>query len=150
MLQDWDFQGYGLPVPLIVRLFETVEVFRSIKIEVVPAGVKYSEVRAATGGALHIAGGWAVMQLIEALDRGVHTLMPTGMHRLYTRIYQLYASGDRQGAKSLFYQLMPVLTFSNQHLDISILFSNACSTVKGFTARRGYARLSCLLTTRTP
>ncbi len=122
MLQDWDFQGYGLPVPLVVRLFETVEAFRSIKVEVVPAGVKYSEVQAATGGALHIAGGWAVMQMIEALDRGVHTFMPTGMHRMYARIYQLYASGDREGAKSLFFQLLPVLAFSNQHLDISIHF----------------------------
>jgi 4-hydroxy-tetrahydrodipicolinate synthase len=44
------------------------------------------------------------------------------MHRLYTRIYQLYASGDREGAMSLFYQLLPVLAFSNQHLDISIHF----------------------------
>lgn len=122
MLQDWDFQGYGLPVPLIVRLFETIEYFQSIKIEVVPAGVKYSEVLAATGGRLHVAGGWAVTQMIEALDRGVHTLMPTGLHRLYTRIYRLYAAGQRQEAQQLFYQLLPVLAFSNQHLDISIHF----------------------------
>jgi 4-hydroxy-tetrahydrodipicolinate synthase len=122
MLQDWDFQGYGLPVPLIVRLFETVESFKSIKIEVVPAGVKYSEVLEATGGTLHISGGWAVTQMIEALDRGVHTLMPTGMHNIYTRIYRLYTAGDRAGAQALFYRLLPVLAFSNQHLDISIHF----------------------------
>jgi len=122
MLQDWDFQSYGLPVPLIVRLFETIEAFQSLKIEVVPAGVKYSEVLAATNGQLHIAGGWAVMQMIEAFDRGVHTIMPTGMHNLYTRIYQRYVNGDREGAKALFSQLLPVLAFSNQHLDISIHF----------------------------
>lgn len=122
MLQDWDFQGYGLPVPLIVHLFETVEAFRSIKIEVVPAGVKYSEVLRATGGKLHVAGGWAVMQMIEALDRGVHTFMPTAMHVIYTRIMQLYASGDRKGAQALFHRLLPTLAFANQHLDISIVF----------------------------
>ncbi len=122
MLQDWDFQGYGLPVPLIARLFEEVASFRSLKIEVVPAGVKYSEVLQATGGALHVAGGWAVMQMIEALDRGVHTMMPTGMHVIYTRIYNLYREGKRQEARALFDRLLPVLAFSNQHLDISIHF----------------------------
>ena len=122
MLQDWDFQGYGLPVPLIVHLFETVEAFQSIKIEVVPAGIKYSEVLRATGGKLHVAGGWAVMQMIEALDRGVHTLMPTAMHIIYTRIMRRYVSGDRGSAQTLFHRLLPTLAFSNQHLDISIVF----------------------------
>lgn len=122
ILQDWDAQGYGLPVPLIVRLFERIEAFQAIKIEVVPAGVKYSEVLAATQGELHVSGGWAVMQMIEAFDRGVHAIMPTAMHAIYTRIYRLYASGDRAGAQTLFEQLLPVLAFSNQHLDISIHF----------------------------
>ncbi|HOF38811.1 MAG TPA: dihydrodipicolinate synthase family protein, partial [Candidatus Hydrogenedentes bacterium] len=91
MLQDWDPRGYGVPVAVIARLFDELECFRSLKIEVVPAGVKYSDVLHATDGRLHVAGGWAVMQMIEALDRGVHAFMPTGMHRLYTRIYALHA-----------------------------------------------------------
>ncbi len=122
MLQDWDFGGYGLPVPLIVRLFEEIEVFKSLKIEVVPAGVKYSEVRAATNDRLHLAGGWAVTQMIEALDRGVHAMMPTALHYTYTRIDRLYRSGHRDAAVELFQQVLPVLAFSNQHLDISIHF----------------------------
>jgi 4-hydroxy-tetrahydrodipicolinate synthase len=122
MLQDWDFRGYGLPIPLIARLFEEVDSFQSLKIEVVPAGVKYTEALEATGGRLHIAGGWAVMQMIEALDRGVHSIMPTGLHAVYTRIFQHYALGEREKARTLFYRLLPVLAFSNQHLDISIHF----------------------------
>jgi 4-hydroxy-tetrahydrodipicolinate synthase len=122
MLQDWDFQGYGLPISLIARLFEEVESFRCLKVEVVPAGVKYSEVLAVTGGRLHVSGGWAVMQIIEALDRGVHAFMPTGMHELYTRIYSLYQSGRREEARALFERLLPVLAFANQHLDVSVHF----------------------------
>ncbi|HNR31358.1 MAG TPA: dihydrodipicolinate synthase family protein [Candidatus Hydrogenedentes bacterium] len=122
MVQDWDANGPGVPVPLIARLFEEVEAFRSLKIETVPAGVKYSAVLEATGGRLHVSGGWAVMQMIEALDRGVHAFMPTGMHRIYTRIYSLYAGGRRDEARALFDRLLPVLAFSNQHLDISIHF----------------------------
>lgn len=122
MLQDWDAAGAGVPVPLIAHLFETVECFRCLKVEVVPAGVKYSAVQAATGGRLHISGGWAVMQMIEALDRGVDAFMPTGLHPLYTRIFARYHAGDRESARALFDQLLPVLAFSNQHLDISIHF----------------------------
>lgn len=122
MLQDWDANGYGLPVPLIIRLFETVPAFRCLKVEVVPAGPKYTEVLNATGGQLHVSGGWAVSQMIEGLDRGVHAFMPTGMHGIYTAIYRRYAAGDRDGAAALFEHLLPVLAFSNQHLDISIHF----------------------------
>ena len=75
-----------------------------------PAGVKYSEVLQATGGSLHVSGGWAVMQMIEALDRGVHALMPMGMHELYVHI-------DRQ------------------HLDISIRFFKRLLWRQGIYAR---------------
>ena len=122
MLQDWDFGGGGLPLPLIVRLFDEVESFRCLKVEVVPAGVKYSAVIAATAGRLHGSGGWAVMQMIEALDRGVHAFMPTGLHRVYTRIHALYRADSRDEARALFDRLLPVIAFSNQHLDISIHF----------------------------
>ncbi|NHN31785.1 dihydrodipicolinate synthase family protein [Paenibacillus agricola] len=122
MIQDWDFQGFGVPVPLISRLFKEIDEFQSLKIEVVPAGVKYSQVIDATSGQLHVAGGWAVSQLIEGLDRGVNAFMPTGMHEIYVRIYSLYRQGDRAAAKRLFNRLLPVLSFSNQHLDISIHF----------------------------
>ena len=122
MLQDWDFQGYGLPISLVARLFREVERFRCLKVEVVPAGVKYSEVLEATEGRLHVSGGWAVMQIVEALDRGVHAFMPTGMHELYTRIYSLYHEGQREEVRVLFERLLPVLAFANQHLDISVHF----------------------------
>ena len=122
MLQDWDASGPGVPVPVIVRLFRDIEAFRCLKIEVVPAGPKYTSVLDATGGRLHVSGGWAVTLMIEALDRGVHAFMPTGMHRIYARIFSLYHGGQREEARALFNRLLPVLAFSNQHLDISIHF----------------------------
>lgn len=122
MLQDWDFGGSGLPVPMICRLFHEIEIFRCLKIEVVPSGPKYTQLLDATAGRLHLSGGWAVMQMIEALDRGVHAFMPTAMHGIYTQIHRLYAAGRREEALQLFERLLPVLAFSNQHLDISIHF----------------------------
>ncbi len=122
MLQDWDFRGYGIPVDLICDLFSNVDCFRAIKVEVIPAGVKYTEILKKTRGKLHVSGGWAVMQMIEAFDRGVHAIMPTGMHEIYCEIYSRYQKRKRTEAVELFDDLLPVLAFSNQHLDISIHF----------------------------
>lgn len=61
-------------------------------------------------------------KIIEGMKRGIHAFMPTGMHYIYTKIYRDYMSGKHMEAKKLFYELLPVLAFSNQHLDISIHF----------------------------
>ena len=122
MLQDWDFSGFGLPDSLIIELFEQVEAFRCLKIETTPAGLKYSRILELTGGRLNVSGGWAVLQMMEGLRRGVHAFMPTGMHYIYTQIYHDYVSGKQQEAKQLFKEILPVLAFPSQHLDISIHF----------------------------
>lgn len=122
MLQDWDSTGYGLPDNLICQLFNEVEAFRCLKVETVPAGVKYSRILELTGGRLNVSGGWAVSQMIEGLKRGVHAFMPTGMHWIYTEIYRLWKSGKEAEAEILFREILPVLAFSNQHLEISIHF----------------------------
>ena len=122
MLQDWAPDSFGVPMAVIQRLFEELPCFRCLKVEVVPAGVKYTQALEATQGRLHVSGGWAVTQMIEALDRGVHAFMPTGMHYVYTEIFRRYHAGDREGARALHAEILPVLAFSNQHLDISIHF----------------------------
>lgn len=122
MLQDWDASGYGLPDALILELFDSVEAFRCLKVETVPAGVKYSRILELTNGKLNVSGGWAVSQMIEGLKRGVHAFMPTGMHWIYTEIYRLWNSGKEAEAEKLFEEILPVLAFSNQHLDISVHF----------------------------
>ena len=122
MLQDWDATGYGLADELICDLFENVPAFRCLKIETVPAGIKYSRILELTEGKLNISGGWAVSQMMEGLRRGVHAFMPTGMHYIYTSIYKLYKDGHKEKSEELFRKILPVLAFSNQHLDISIHF----------------------------
>lgn len=144
MVQDWDAVGPGMPVPFIVRLFERIPLFTWLKVEVVPAGPKYTEVLDATNGALRVAGGWAVMEMIDALDRGVHAFMPTGMHRIYVAIYNRYRAGDRAGAYALFEKLLPVLRFSNQELNVSIAF------FKQLLHRHGvYATANCRAPVKT-
>lgn len=120
MVQDWDAAGGGIPVPDLVTAFEKTDAFRYLKVETADAGPKYTRLKAETGGALHVSGGWAVQQLIEALDRGVDAFMPTAMHRTYVAIVAAHARGDRDAAVTLFRRLLPVLAFSNQNLGLSI------------------------------
>ncbi len=122
MIQDLDWQGPGLALDEIVRLFEHIPQFQCLKIETVPAGPKYSAVLQATGGRLHVSGGWAVSQMMDALARGVHAFMPTELERFYVAIHRHYRAGEIAQARSLFEDLLPILAFANQHIDVSIRF----------------------------
>lgn len=132
MIQDLDWQGGGMPLELIRQLFEELPSFRCIKVETVPAGPKYSRILAATGGRLHVSGGWAVTQMLDGLERGVHAFMPEGsMVAIYRVIMARFAAGDRGGAQQLFERLLPVLTFSNQHIDVSVQFFKRVLVARG-------------------
>lgn len=122
VIQDWDAGGYGLPLDFIGRLHREIKNFKMLKIEVVPAGKKYTDVKQITNGKLLLAGGWAVGQMIEGLERGVDCFMPTAMHEVYVKIYDLFMEGHKDKARALFEQILPILAYSNQHLDISIHF----------------------------
>ncbi|HEX5410706.1 MAG TPA: dihydrodipicolinate synthase family protein [Terriglobia bacterium] len=122
MIQDLSWRDAGMPVSLIAELFQQVQPFRCLKVETVPACPKYTAVLASTQGRLHVSGGWASLQLLEALDRGVDAIVPTGMTGLFTRIFEAYARGEREQARDIYHKLLPVLAFTQQHLDISIQF----------------------------
>merc|ERR1712232_1493724 len=110
-LQDWNATGTGLPLSLLVDLWKSLPVLRSVKIETVNAAMKSSQLLRATNHQINIASGWAVMHMIEALERGVETHMPTGMHELYAAVIHLY-SVNRTEATCLHQQLLPILSFA--------------------------------------
>jgi len=122
MLQDLDLAGPGLGLDDILLLRTQLPEFAALKIEVQLPGPKYSAVLQATGGQLHVSGGWAAAQMMEALHRGVHAFIPTAMDAIYVEIHRRFAAGDAQGARLLHESLAPVLAFSNQHIDVSIRF----------------------------
>ncbi len=123
VVQDWDFEGMGIPVEVIKEMHEKIMNFESLKVEVKPAGVKYSAVINASGGKLNVSGGWASSQMIEALDRGVNVFMSTVFTDIYVEIYRLHHDGRRSEAIDLFNRFLPVIAFYHQHIDISIHFN---------------------------
>jgi dihydrodipicolinate synthase/N-acetylneuraminate lyase len=134
MIQDLEWNGPGLPVRTIVRLLDELEAFRCIKVETVPAGSKYSAIIEATGGRLNVSAGWAVPQLIEALDRGIHAVMPGGLHWVIVEVVRRYRRGDRASARALFDRLLPILAWQNQHIDISNQFLKLLAVRQGIFA----------------
>ncbi len=121
-LQDADFNGPGLREELIVRAFREYKSVVGCKIENKYTAPKCSRILAATEGKMLVASGWGNDQLLELLDRGVHTVMPSGMFELWTRVYNLHASGDREGAKELFYAMLPIVTFTRQSQELNRWF----------------------------
>ena len=129
VIQDLQWNGPGLDLDTMRRLRDELPTLVGLKIETVPAGAKYTLVREAFGPDFYISGGWAVPQLIEALDRGVDAMIPEcALTPVYAAIYRAYASGNRDEAIRIFRELVPVLVFSNQELYHSIAFFTGTAT----------------------
>ena len=136
VIQDLQFGGYGLRIEEIERLWETIPRLAGFKVETVPAGPKYTAIREKLGASVFVAGGWAIPQMIEALDRGVDALVPeSSMVPVYRRVYELYESGRRSEAVTLFRRILPVLSYTNQELLTSIAFFKRLLCRKGIFAR---------------
>jgi 4-hydroxy-tetrahydrodipicolinate synthase len=122
MLQDLDWHGTGIDVAVLARLEQRVPQLTAVKIETNPAGPKYSAVRKATGERLHLSGGWAAMQMLDGLARDLDCFIPSGVLPAYVRIFDLWAKGERDAAREMFERILPIISFSNQHIEVSIRF----------------------------
>ena len=85
MIQDLSWNSYGLSDEIIIKLFEEIPSFKSLKVEVVNSGLKYSKIKELTDNMLHLTGGWAANGLIEAIKRGVHGFIPSTMEAIYNK-----------------------------------------------------------------
>ena len=131
MIQDLDWTGDGMALEEIVKLFHSVEKFNWLKIETVRAGEKYTSVLQELEGRLKVCGGWAVTQLIDAMERSVNAFIPTGLEKVYVEIHHKYQSGNKEEARSLFEKVFPVLNFSNQNIGTSIRFFKNLRVLEG-------------------
>lgn len=135
IVQDLEWNGPGMTLETIQALRAKIPLLAGLKIETVPAGPKYTAVRDLLGADFFISGGWAIPQMIEALDRGVDAMIPeTAMVRVYAAIYKMYNADNRAGALNLFRALLPVLAFTNQEIATSIAFFKRLLVRRGIFA----------------
>lgn len=132
IVQDLDWTGPGLSFDSLLRLRDKLPRLAGIKIETVPSGPKYTKVREAFGAGFHISGGWAIAQMIEAMDRGVDAFIPeASIVALYSEIWRVYQAGRRDDAVRRFRELLPVIAFTNQEIRLSIAFFKRWLVKKG-------------------
>lgn len=70
----------------------------------------------------HLSGDWAAMQMLDGLARGLDAFIPSRVLPAYVEVSSRFEAGNREGARALFEQTLPILAFSNQHFDVSIPF----------------------------
>ena len=73
----------------------------------------------------------AVMGMIEALNRGVHAFIPSTMEIIYNKIYNLFIENKIKLSRELFCKILPILSFTHQHIDIAIKFSKMLRVKEG-------------------
>ena len=95
MIQDLQWNGPGMPIDTIERLYDEIDPFNAIKVETSPPG-RSTRILRATEGGLHVACGWGLGQMIEALDRGVSTFTTTAINLPFVEVHRLYRAGDRR------------------------------------------------------
>lgn len=131
VLQDLDFQGPGLSIELILRLFEAVPTLQSAKVESAFPGPKISALLERTGGRLHVMGGWPTTSMLDALGRGAHAFMPSHMIPTLVRIARLQEEGRPELAGLLMERLLPLLVFVSQHFDVSLRVGKMLRVAEG-------------------
>ena len=131
MIQDLSWTDNGMDDEDILLLFENIKKFKGLKIEVLNSGPKYSRILKATNHELHLSGGWAIMGMIEALNRGVHAFIPSTMEVIYNKIYNLFTENKIIESRNLFSRILPILSFTHQHIDMAIKFSKMLRVKEG-------------------
>ena len=58
-------------------------------------------------------------------------LIPSTMEVIYNKIYNLYLENKIEDSRRLFSQILPILSFTHQHIDISIKFSKMLRVEEG-------------------
>ena len=131
MIQDLSWHDNGLSENDILSLYSKVDKFNALKIEVVNSGPKYSRIKKITNNTLHLSGGWAVSGLIEAIHRGVHSFIPSTMEIIFNDVYNLAINQKIDKARALFNLIIPIISFTHQHIDISIKFAKMLRVKEG-------------------
>ncbi len=104
-----------MSVRLITRLFGEIERVEYIKLEDPPTGPKMARLQSAIGDDVQVFGALGGLYAFEELNRGAVGIM-TGFAypELLVDMYNKHASGDIEGAATVFYDILPLIRFEFQ------------------------------------
>lgn len=106
--------GITMSVEVIAAIGAASERCRFLKLEDEPSPMKVSQVRAANPD-IRIFGGLGGMMFLEELRHGAAgTMTGFAFPEILVDIYTRFASGDLDGATTVFDRYMPLIRFENQ------------------------------------
>ena len=125
--------GVAIPPMMFARLFNEVPNINHYKIECKPVGGYITTLLKETKDKINICVGNAGFQFIEAFDRGAIGAMPgCSMYDLYLKMYNEYASGQRETAQSTHSELiLPMLNHIRQDVEMIIAFEKRILQKRG-------------------
>ena len=133
VVQDLPEQtGVHMDPALIARINSELPGARYLKLEDPPTPPKVTRVLAMTGDRMGIFGGMGGGFLFEELQRGaVGTMTGFAYPEVLVAVHRKHVSGDVEGARSLFYQWLPLIRYENQQ-GIGLSIRKHIMTRRGF------------------
>lgn len=139
MVQDAPLSGVDLPVPLLVRMAQDIEMLKLFKIECPQAAAKLRALIAEGGDAIEGPfDGEEAITLLADLDAGATGSMTSGMIVDQIRpVIELFHSGDRAGATAAYARVLPVINHENRQCGFR---SAKAAMVEGGVIKSDYCR----------
>lgn len=109
------FSGVVMPAAFLAAITDALPRARAIKLEELPSPVKASQVLAAAKQPVAMYGGMGGVYFYEELLRGaVGTMTGFAFPEVLVGVYAAFTAGDRAGARTLFYQYLPLIRYEGQ------------------------------------
>ncbi len=109
------FSGVIMPAAFLASITDALPRARTIKLEELPSPLKASQVLAAAKQPVGVYGGMGAVYFYEELLRGaVGTMTGFAFPEILVGIHAAFASGDRAGARDLFYRYLPLIRYEGQ------------------------------------
>lgn len=116
MVQDAPLSGVDLPVPLLVKMAQEIEMLKLFKIECAQTAAKLRALIAAGGSAIEGPfDGEEAITLMADLDAGATGTMTSAMIPDQIKpVLTAHAAGDRQQAMTHYARVLPAINFENR------------------------------------
>jgi dihydrodipicolinate synthase/N-acetylneuraminate lyase len=131
MVQDAPaFIGVSLSPEFITRLVQRFPNVTYAKPESVPAADAVSQLISLPH--MRVFGGHGGLYFLEVLEVGAHGLIPgCAQPKLFQRIFESWTRGDKESARSVFHQALPLLVWEFQSLECYIASEKALLHAQG-------------------
>jgi 4-hydroxy-tetrahydrodipicolinate synthase len=118
LIQDFNPGGPTLSTSFLQALHSQHPHFRYLKLEEPLMAQRVRSILDSTAGEIGVIEGWGGMYMLELMDAGICGVMPgLAVSDVLCKIWNLARKGDKDGAYSVFADVLPQIVFSLQSLE---------------------------------